>query len=63
MTVDSSAAAGDSLAIVNMREATDDMGSTTSNITTTDFETVSINTGTYATAVDQNLVRSGVNML
>ena len=45
----------DSLAIVNSRTATSDIGSTTSNITVTDFETVAINTGTYAVAVDQNL--------
>jgi Ca2+-binding RTX toxin-like protein len=49
------AASTDSLSIVNSRTATDDIGSTTSNITTTDFETVSINTGSYATAVAQNL--------
>jgi hypothetical protein len=45
----------DSLAIVNSRTTTDDIGSTTSNITTTDFETVSIDTGSYAVAVAQNL--------
>ncbi len=45
----------DSLAIVNARTTTDNIGSTTSNITTTDFETVSIDTGSYAVAVAQNL--------
>jgi len=45
----------DALTISNIRTSTDDIGSTTSNITATDFETVAIGTGSYATAVAQNL--------
>ncbi len=45
----------DSLSIVNSRTATSNIGTATSNITITDFESVSINSGSYATAVNQNL--------
>ena len=44
----------DSLAVVNMLTA-GDLGSTTSGLNVTGFESVSINTGTYATAAAQNL--------
>jgi hypothetical protein len=55
LTLDAAGSATtDSLAVVNML-TTGDLGSATSNITTTDFETVSINTGSYATAATQNL--------
>jgi len=46
--------ASDALTITNML-TTGDMGSATSNITTTDYETVAINTGSYTTASVQNL--------
>lgn len=55
LTVDAAGVGtSDSLTITNGL-TTGDMGSTTSNITTTDFETVAINTGSYATAATQNL--------
>ncbi|MEK7259744.1 MAG: calcium-binding protein [Pseudomonadota bacterium] len=44
----------DSLAVGNMLTA-GDLGSTTSGLNVTGFESVSINTGTYATAAAQNL--------
>lgn len=47
--------AGDSLTILNMGTATNNIGTTTSDVTVTDFESVTLNTGTYGVAVNQDL--------
>ena len=55
LTVDASGSGtADSLAITNMLTALN-LGSATSAFTVTDFESVSINTGTYTTAALQNM--------
>jgi S-layer protein len=65
LTVDAAGTGtADSLSIVNMLTA-GQMASATSDLITTDFETVTINTGTYATAAAQlvNVVNVGANTL
>ena len=64
MTVDSGTDTSDALTVTNML-TTGQMASATSNLTTTDFETVTINTGTYTTAAAQLIqaVNIGANTL
>lgn len=55
-TVDAAGvAAGDSLTILNMRTSADNIGTATSDVTVTDFESVTINTGNYGVGVEQTL--------
>ncbi len=64
VTVDSGTGTSDALTVTNML-TTGQMASATSNLTTTDFETVTINTGTYTTAAAQLIqaVNIGANTL
>ncbi len=64
LTVDSGTGTSDALTVTNMLTS-GQMASATSGLTTTDFETVTINTGSYATAAAQLIgaVNIGANTL